>query len=129
MPEAQNSEEAHEHEWHIPDGPIFVIDTYPEQYPYLCACGAFTHDPETGNPCRTCAPEDYQQRSTDLITLSGGPFDGRKIVRPVNRSVVIRCDPPNQRVQKHVQYERTDDRDVWAFRWNNWTVPFEPRDG
>lgn len=53
----------HEHKWVLPDGPVVVVDTYPEKYPFRCECGAFTHDPETGAPCPICAPEDYARRA------------------------------------------------------------------
>lgn len=54
---------AHKHEWHMREGLVFVVDTIPEQYPYHCDCGAFTHDPATGAPCSICAPDDHQRRS------------------------------------------------------------------
>jgi hypothetical protein len=54
----------HQHEWRLSlDEPL--IDTYPEQHPYVCECGAFTHNPETGEPCSICHPKDYAQRSAD----------------------------------------------------------------
>lgn len=116
----------HEHRFRLPEGGFFVIDTNPPEYPYTCECGAFTHDPETGAPCEMCAPLDYALRGPTIL-LRGGPFDGQRITRPVNRSVYLRVDPPEERVQKIVSYEQTDDRDVWVFRWNAWTKPFEPR--
>jgi hypothetical protein len=46
----------HTHNWRLPEGGFIVIDTLPEQLPYHCECGAFTHDPATGDPCPICAP-------------------------------------------------------------------------
>jgi hypothetical protein len=116
----------HEHRFTLPEDGFISIDTYPPQYPYTCECGAFTHDPETGAPCQTCAPLDYALRGP-TITLKDGPFDGKQITRPVNRSVYLRVDPPEERVQKIVKYVQTDDPDVWVFESNSWTVPFEQR--
>ena len=111
----------HIHEWRLPDGPIYVIGTYPEQYPYVCDCGAFTHDPKTGTPCQTCAPEDWARRTTDLVTLRNGPFDGWTVPRPLNASVYYRQD--EGRVQRCSLYRRSDDRDIWMFGGYIWTVP------
>ena len=117
----------HEHTWHLPEGGFCVIATYPPQYPYVCECGAFTHDPESGAPCEMCAPDDYAKRGPTIL-LQGGPFDGKRIARPVNQSVDIRCDPPERRVQKYVTYKATeDDKNVWKFYSNDWTIPFTER--
>jgi hypothetical protein len=71
----------HTHEWKLPEGGYVVIDTFPEQHPYSCDCGAFTHDPETGRPCPNCAPEDYARRSFETIRLEDGPFNDAVIAR------------------------------------------------
>jgi hypothetical protein len=55
----------HVHEWKLPEGGYLVIDTFPEQHPYRCVCGAFTHDPKTGRPCGICAPDDYARRISE----------------------------------------------------------------
>lgn len=53
----------HVHKWLEPEGLFVVIDTYPPEYPYECACGAFTHHPKTGSPCAICHPSDPRLRA------------------------------------------------------------------
>lgn len=127
MPAELSGGSHHVHDWKRPEGGGVVIATYPEQHPYVCECGAFTHDPETGDPCRTCAPEDYAARTTDTVVLQGGPFGGAVIARPVDRQVWLRVDGPEKRAQKIVQYRR-DESGAWVFYCNAWTLPLEGRD-
>lgn len=47
----------HVHDWQRPKGPQAVILTNPPLHTYACECGAFTHHPETGEPC-WCHPRD-----------------------------------------------------------------------
>jgi hypothetical protein len=120
---------AHQHDWHLPDGPYMVIDTFPEQLPYICECGAFTHDPETGEPCRMCNPVDWERRTTDLVRLSGGPFNGVFVARPVNNGVYFRTESKGRPAQMIVRYEPSEsDSDVWEFRGNTWTHPLKARE-
>lgn len=117
----------HEHKWELATSGV-VIATYPEQYPYRCECGAFTHDPKTGAPCPTCAPQDWARRTDDLITLRGGHFDGEVIPRPISKTINLRVDPVEKRVQLFDHYRQSeDDGNVFEFDWNSWTHPLVPR--
>lgn len=118
----------HVHKWKLPEGGFMVIDTFPPQYPYECACGAFTHSPETGEPCATCAGNDYRRRTTNLVRLEGGRLDGKWVPRPLNQTVNFRIDAMEKSVQLFTTYKATDDPLVWEFYSNDWTVPVVERD-
>lgn len=120
----------HAHKWELArseSGSVFVIDTFPEQLPYVCECGAFTHHPETGEPCRGCAPTDYAQRGPTVL-LKGGPFDGKRITRPVNYSVTFRCGEVDERMRTEKYEQSENDPDVWDYGGWSVVVPFVERD-
>jgi hypothetical protein len=121
------SDQEHQHVWRLPDGPYVVIDTNPPQEPYSCECGAFTHDPKTGEPCPTCHLEDYARRSSRRVTLRGGPLNNTVIAEPGNGWLWFRVDSPEKRAQKIVQYRRSEgDPTVYDFYCNAWTLPVVP---
>ena len=50
----------HEHRF-VRDENGLIITTYPPKYPYVCECGAITHNPDTGVICDICTPRQTRK--------------------------------------------------------------------